>query len=429
MAEKDRPCPDFRPPSGIRPQTIPVTTIASPPALPVIYFTHMTTFQTLGLPDGLVTALARLNIHTPTDVQAQAFPTLSEGQDAWLSAPTGSGKTLAYLLPLIAKLDRSTIDLQVAVLVPTQELAVQINDTIRELDTTASLGLRCQLLIGNASIIRQKEKLKKKPHIVVGTSGRMLDLGLSGKLKLHKCRAVCIDEADNLLAKDHIGDIQAFLKLTPSERQLVFASATAQGSAFKIAETLGHNVQWIRGENLQTHLPVEHFYIGSSYNQKTDVIREFLKIVQPEKTLVFAMRNETAEHIGRRLEKSTLPHAVLHGGMDKFERQMAMKQFRQGTARILIASDLAARGMDIKGLTHVINFDLPPVSGDYLHRVGRTGRMGAPGVALSIVTEDELKLLQRYERDLKITVHPASLQNNEFVTSTQSKQVIQKNPT
>lgn len=369
----------------------------------------MPTFQSLGLSDAISTELARLNILMPSDIQAQAYPVLSEGGDAWLCAPTGSGKTLAYLLPLLHLLDVSTTDLQVVVLAPTQELAVQIHDCIRKLDATGNLAIRSQLLIGNASAKRQKEKLKKKPHIVVGSCRRMLELGRTSKLKLHKCRAVCIDEADNLLAEDHLEDLEAFLKMLPRDRQLIFASATEKGDSFHIAESLGKSVQWISGQAIESKSTIEHRYIESSYHRKVDTLGKLLEQIQPERALVFTHRNVTAEEVSNGLEKYELAHTVLHGGMSKFERQMSLKHFRKGTANVLIASDIAARGLDIKGLTHIVNFDLPSLPDDYLHRAGRTGRMGAAGTAISIITEDDANLIRRYERELQIDVQAIEL--------------------
>lgn len=364
----------------------------------------MATFESLGLSETLIVELARLGISTPSDIQVQAYPILSKDRDAWLSAPTGSGKTLAYLLPLITKIDVTTTDLQVVVLAPTQELAVQIQDCIRQLDANGSLGIRSLLLIGKASAQRQKEKLKKKPHIVVGSCGRMRDLGQQRKLKLHKCHALCIDEADNMLAEDHLEDLEGFLKMMPRDRQLIFASATQKGAAFKTAQAIGKEVEWISGQAIESESSIEHFYIESSFHRKTAILGKLLQDVQPERAIVFTHRNETAEEISDQFERYQLPHTTLHGGMSKYERQMALKHFRKGTAQILISSDVAARGLDIKGLTHIFNFDLPTLSEDYLHRVGRTGRMGAAGVAISIVTEGEERLIRRYERDLDITI-------------------------
>ncbi|MGJ8641414.1 MAG: DEAD/DEAH box helicase [Opitutaceae bacterium] len=369
----------------------------------------MTTFESLGLSATLIDELDRINISTPSDIQAQAYSLLCDGGDAWLSAPTGSGKTFAYLLPLIAKLDTTTTDLQVAVLAPTQELAVQINDCIRQLDANQNLGIRSLLLIGKASAQRQKEKLKKKPHIVVGSCGRMRDLGQQRKLKLHKCTAVCIDEADNMLAEDHLEDLEGFLKMTPRDRQLIFASATEKGNAFRTAQSIGKDVQWISGKAIQSDSQIEHFYVETSFHRKIATVGRLIESTQPERALIFTHRNETAEQVSEEFDKYRLPHTVLHGGMSKYERQMALKHFRKGTANVLISSDVAARGLDIKGLTHIINLDLPTLSEDYLHRVGRTGRMGAAGTAISIVSEGDQKLIGRYERDLGIVVAPMTV--------------------
>ncbi len=365
----------------------------------------MATFQSLGLPETLIKQLTRLEVHTPSDIQIQSYSPLNRGRDAWLSAPTGSGKTLAYLLPLITQIDVNTTDLQIVVLAPTQELAAQIYNCIQHLDTNGNLNIRRQLLIGNASAQRQKEKLKKKPHIVVGSCGRMLELGKQRKLKLHKCRCVSIDEADNMLAEDHIEDVEAFLKMMPRDRQLIFTSATEKGDAFRTAQSIGKNVKWITGQTIKSESSIKHFYIETSFHRKIDTLGKLLETNLLEKAIIFTHRNETAELISETLEKHELRKTVLHGRMSKYERQMALKNFRKGIVNILLSSDVSARGLDIKGLTHIINFDLPTLSDDYLHRVGRTGRMGAAGIAISIITAEEEKVIRRYERDLNITMY------------------------
>ena len=365
----------------------------------------MTTFQALGLSDKRSEALARQGITAPTDIQVQAYPTLSNQQDAWLSAPTGSGKTLAYLLPLLERIDSSTKDLQLAVLSPTQELAVQIHDCIRLLANDYEPALRCQLLIGNASVVRQKEKLKKKPHVVVGTVGRMLELNIQRKLKLHKCHMIVIDEADNMLADDSIDDVEAFLKTTPrDQRQIVFTSATEKGDAFCTAQSIGKDLHWHQAQTQPTVPTIEHSVIEARYHNKARTLHQFIKTARPERAIAFVHRNESAEELGADLERRHLHVEVLHAGLSKFERQTALEQFRSGQVKLLIASDVAARGLDIKGVTHIINVDLPSDSNDYLHRVGRTGRMGESGHALSLASDDEMKLIRRYERDLKIEV-------------------------
>jgi superfamily II DNA/RNA helicase len=376
----------------------------------------MSTFKDLGLPDQQIKALARLQIITPTDIQTQAFPILRQRKDVWLSAPTGSGKTLAYLLPLIAEIDMSTTDLQVAIVSPTQELAVQIYDCIHSLvDPKQTPTLRSQLLIGNASAQRQKEKLKKKPHIIVGTLGRMLELGRIRKLKLHLCRSIVIDEADNMLAEDKVPDVEAFIKMTPRGRQLVFTSATQKGDAFYIAETIGKDVLWqaAAAATPMTTATIEHSFVATRYHNKGRILRKLLDSMAPDRAIIFVHRNSTAETLGDELRKHQTQLAVIHGGLNKFDRQKALNHFRRGKIKLLIASDVAARGLDVKGVTHIFNVDLPSNSDDYTHRAGRTARMGASGHTISLASEDELKLIRRYERDLHIQIQKLEVEDPE----------------
>lgn len=372
----------------------------------------MSSFRQLGLSDSHIEALLLQQITTPSDIQTQAYPVIHTQQDAWLSAPTGSGKTLAYLLPLLERIDTETKDLQLAILSPTQELAVQIHECIRALEPSHTSKLRSQLLIGNASVQRQKEKLKKKPHVVVGTCGRLLELGIQRKLKLHLCHMIVIDEADNMLADDSIEDVEAFLKMTPrDQRQLVFTSATEKGNAFHTAQYIGKDVQWLQAKAQQIVPTIEHSYIEAPYHNKARALHQYLKAIRPERAIAFVHRNESAEELGADLERRHMHVAVLHAGLSKFERQNALEAFRSGQIKILIASDVAARGLDIQGVTHIFNVDLPSSSDDYIHRVGRTGRMGACGHAISLSGEDEMKLLRRYERDLNIRIEPIELKD------------------
>ena len=371
----------------------------------------MTTFKALGFSESRIEALTRQNITTPTDVQVQASPIVSDQQDLWISAPTGSGKTLAYLLPLLEGVDSSTVDLQLVILAPTQELAVQIYDCIRALESSQASELRSQLLIGNASAKRQKEKLKKQPHVVVGTLGRMLELGRARKLKLHRCHSLVIDEADNMLADDRIADVEAFVKMMPRDRQLIFTSATQKEDAFHLAQSIGKDVQWLAAAQQQAP-DIEHSYVETRYHNKARVLIQLLKTLRPERAIVFVHRNVSAEELGDTLEGRHPQFAVIHGNLNKFERKKALDGFRSGKIKVLIASDVAARGLDITGVTHIFNVDLPSSSDDYIHRSGRTGRMGAQGHALSLACEDELKLIRRYERDLNIRIERLTVEHD-----------------
>lgn len=363
------------------------------------------TFQELGLPPGQIEALQRQQITRPTAIQILGYQAILERKDLWLSAPTGSGKTLAYLLPLLSGIDTGTPDLQVAILSPTQELAVQIHECVRSVEPGKTSRLRSQLLIGNASAQRQKEKLKTKPHLVVGTVGRLLELARTPKLKLHCCHCVVIDEADNMLAEDKIAEVEAFLKMTPRDRQLIFASATEKGDAFAIAQSLGRAVQWhAAAAQPSEESGIEHRYVEATYHNKGRVLSRLIESMRPERAIVFVHRNASAEALGAELAGHHPLLAVLHGKLSKFERQKALNRFRRGKIKVLIASDVAARGLDIQGVTHIFNVDLPSDADDYKHRTGRTGRMGARGHAISLASEDELKLIHRYERDLGLRI-------------------------
>ena len=369
----------------------------------------MGTFDELEIAAHRVDALTQQHIHEPADIQLKAYPILNSGQNAWLSAPTGSGKTLAYLLPLLQQVDASTNELQLAILSPTQELAVQLHEVIRLLEQSGDPAVRSQLLIGNASTKRQKEKLKKKPHVVVGTCGRMRSLADERKLKLHQCQCLIIDDADNMHIDETIEDVEALIQKTPRDRQLVFTSATDKGDAYLIAQDLCTKLTWIEGTTRETVSTIEHRYIEASYHHKAKALQQLLETLEPERAIVFLHRNASAEELGEQLTAKGVDVLVLHGALSKFDREKALNRFRRGKVKVLIASDVAARGLDIKKVSHIINIDLPSDSGDYQHRAGRTGRMGAPGVAISVVTEDELKLIRRYERDLELAIEPLQL--------------------
>jgi superfamily II DNA/RNA helicase len=376
----------------------------------------MSSFSDLAVPTELIQALAGQDISAPTDIQIQAAPVLSSNQDAWLSSPTGSGKTFAYLLPLLPRIDMESTDLQLVILAPTQELAVQIHECLRSLyPNHPAEAPRSQLLIGGANLQRQKEKLKKKPHIVIGSCGRMLELAQEKKLKLHKCRHVIIDEADKMMGPDSIERLEKLIDLTDNDRQMIFASATEKGDAYTRAMSMGVDVQWLQGQDSRADPIIDHYFIESPHHHKSDALRRLLHAVKPEKAIVFLHRNETAELVQLKLETKDLNMVLIHGERNKFEREKALRHFRQGKAKILVSSDVSARGLDIKGVTHIINLDAPSDSGDYLHRVGRTGRMGASGVAISIMAPNEKMLISRYENDLGIEIQGAELKEGQFL--------------
>lgn len=373
------------------------------------------TFTELGLPEALTLALGKLGITEPMPIQVAGIPAQLEGRDVALHAETGTGKTLAYLLPLFARIDLRLEATQAMVIAPTHELALQIQRVATDVAQRAGWPLRVLLLIGGTSLERQIDKLKKKPQLVVGSAGRMLDLIGQGKLKPHKLRTIVVDEADRLLAAESLEVVRRLIEAAPRERQLVFVSATEQKESAAVMDLLAPTLSIIRTGATPVNPNIEHFFVVCEERDKPDLLRKLLHAAQPERALVFVHRNDTAEIIAAKLAHHQVPVADLHGAFEKSARKEAMESIRSGKARVLIASDVAARGLDIAGITHIFNLDAPSQSKAYLHRVGRTARAGARGTAISLLTEPELRLVRRYQGELGITLREITVREGRII--------------
>lgn len=374
-------------------------------------------FPELGIGPDLVAALAKQEITEPTPIQVAALPVLLAGKDAYLNAETGTGKTLAYLLPIFSRLDAALPVTQVVIVAPTHELAIQIQRQCTDLAQNAGWAIRALLLIGGTSIDRQIDKLKKKPHVVVGSPGRIVELIDKGRLKANGVRCVVIDEADRLLNKEDLPSIRAIVRAAPRDRQLIFASATEQAESAEILATLAPDLVMIQAGAAPVNENIEHLYVVCEARDKPDVLRKLLHALRPERAMVFVHRGELAEEVAAKLAHHKIPAADLHASGDKFARKKAMDDFRSGTVPVLIASDVAARGLDIKGVSHIVNLDVPTQSKAYLHRVGRTARAGAKGQAITLMTRDELRLVDRYERELGIVMRRMRLREGQVIAS------------
>ena len=367
------------------------------------------TFNETGILPALIVALTKESITEPTPIQAKAVPVLLAGTSAYLNSETGTGKTLAYLLPLFCRIDTMVEAPQVVVIVPTHELAIQIQRQSGLLAQNAGLPIRSVLLIGGTWMPRQIEKLKKRPQVVIGSPGRIYELIAMGKLKVQHVKSVVIDEADRLLGEDSLTTVRSILRAIPGKRQLIFVSATEQPACFSEAGALVPGLLRIHTGIGQVNSNIEHVYLVCDERDKPDVLRELMHALRPERALVFVHRNERAEAIAAKLAHHKVAVGDLHGAFDKSERKKAMDDFRSGRITVLIASDLAARGLDIKGITHIFNVDMPAESKAYLHRVGRTARAGAKGQAISLMTDQEVRLAKRYESELGIRMMPIRL--------------------
>lgn len=373
------------------------------------------TFADLQVPPELVAALTRQQISDPTPIQIEALPVIRAGRDAYLHAETGTGKTLAYLLPIFCRIDVAEAATQAAIVAPTHELAIQIQRESSDLARNANWPIRTVLLIGGASIARQIEKLRKKPQVVVGSPGRINELIKKGKLKTRRLRSIVIDEADRLLNEESLPDIRAIIEAAPPARQLVFASATLEPQSTSAIESLAPELLMLQAGAAAVNENVEHRYLVCEERDKPDELRKLLHALDPARAIVFVHRNDVAGRVAAKLAHHQIPSADLSAALDRQDRKQSMDGFRSGAIRVLIASDIAARGLDIKGVTHIFNFDVPTLSKAYLHRVGRTGRAGARGMAVTLVTEIEARLMRRHEEELGIVMRCVRMREGRMI--------------
>ena len=375
-----------------------------------------TTFEQLGVNETLIAGLAKAGISVPTQIQAEVIPDILEGRDVIGQSATGTGKTLAYLLPLFQKLDASKREMQVLVLAPTHELAMQIFRQAELLAQNSGEPVTAAVVIGDVNIARQVDKLKERPHIIVGSAGRILELIQKRKINAQTIKAIVIDEADRLLDDNNRAGILSVIKTTQKDRQLLLFSATITPA---VIEKTG---EWMRDPvfvavKAESAVPsaIDHMCLISEARDKIDTLRKLLASLGAERTLVFV---NTAAAIAETVAK-LCHHGVaavgIHGSSSKGERQAAMEDFRTGRARVMVASDLAARGLDIPGVENIANLDLPEDPQAYLHRAGRTGRAGEAGKVFSIVDRAEARHVNYLQKSLQIKILEKELSYGKIV--------------
>lgn len=362
-------------------------------------------FNNLKVNPSLATALQKQGITDLTQVQMKAIPEAILNKDLVVQSETGTGKTLAFLIPLFVKIDASKREMQAIILAPTHELVLQIIRQIDLLAQNSEIKMTSTPIIGNVNIERQIEKLRDKPHIIVGTPGRVLELIKKKKIAAHTVKTIVIDEADTLTGENNIEAIKDIVKCTMKDRQLLMFSATITKQTETRANEMMKSPEFIKEKGAAT-VPeaIEHHYFLAEERDKLEVLRKVIAIVKPEKALVFIGAREDADYCTNRLRFHGVKVDALHGHTDKKDRKRIMDDLRAGKIPVLVVSDIAARGLDIQGVTHIFNLNMPEQAKDYLHRVGRTGRIGNKGVAISIVTERELQFIEEYERALKIEI-------------------------
>ncbi|MBS5937612.1 DEAD/DEAH box helicase [Clostridium sp.] len=361
-------------------------------------------FENLNINEKTINGLKTMGINEPTEIQKVVIPAALNEENIIGQSETGTGKTLAYLLPTIEKIDVSKKEMQCIILAPTHELAIQINNTINELKKASALDITSTSLIGSANIKRQIDSLKAKPHIIVGSAGRILELIRKKKVTAHTIKTIIIDEVDKLLDKNNLPAVKDIIKCTQKQTQVMMFSATLTGKTLDIAKTLKEDVKVISVKNNRVNENISHNYIKTDARKKIETLRKLINATKAEKILVFNNDSYTTNTAIENLSASKIKIATIAGNNKMEERKKALEDFRKGKIQVLIASDVAARGLDIKGVTHVINLDIPEDPKDYLHRSGRVGRAGETGDVFSIVSDREESIIKMHEKNFKISI-------------------------
>ncbi|OAH53205.1 MULTISPECIES: DEAD/DEAH box helicase [Bacillaceae] len=331
-------------------------------------------------------------------VQEEAIPLLLEGHDVIAESPTGTGKTLAYVLPMLNKIDPKRQQVQAVVMASSRELIMQIQEEIR---TFGGGVITSAGMIGGANIKRQTDRLKKPPHIVCGTPGRLLELIQMKKLKMHEVKLIVLDEGDELFTTALADPVQSIIKASLKDRQLALFSATLPAAAEKKAKEVMNDPEMVKisKESLPEEGNVRHLYFTCEWKEKQQMIEKVMRTFEPERILAFIKDITDVNVMSEKLAYKGVKNGVLHSELRKEERVKAIREFRNGKAPLLFATDVAARGLDVKGLTHVLHFEAPHNSREYTHRSGRTGRAGGDGTIITLITsefqEKELKKIAR----------------------------------
>ena len=379
--------------------------------------TNLTTFLDLGITEQLNSKLQENNLATPTAVQTKVIPEILENKSLLFQSETGTGKTLAFLLPILQNINEDDKSVQAIILSPTHELSSQIKGEIQKIS-----NYKTMLCIGGTPLKRQIETLKEKPRVVIGSPVRIKELIFLKKLKVQGVKTIVFDEIDRLIEPEIRDETIDLLKLLNSDVQLIGCSATVKPNVKKVFETALSSMR----ENSQIEyieLPLEdilqkritHWAIYAEQRNKIDTLRSLISAIKPEKLLIFTAKTDQVAIITDKLQYKKIDCVGLHSKTDKIQRKTIIDRFKSGKTKILITSDLAARGLDIQGVTHIVQMDLPSNDDFFIHRAGRTGRAGNTGINIVIGDGYEMKKYANLEKKLKIVVYPKVLHSGKVV--------------
>jgi ATP-dependent RNA helicase DeaD len=363
----------------------------------------MTKFRDLGLQEEIVRTLQELGYSDPTPIQERAIPELLAGHDVIGQAQTGTGKTAAFGLPLLQYLDPSSEETQAIVLTPTRELCIQVTQALRAY--AEHIDVEIVAVFGGAPISTQQSRLRRGAHVVVATVGRMMDLISRRSLVLTSARYIVLDEADEMLDLGFIEDVEKILRMCPSGRQTGLFSATIPAPIARLAEQYMYDPVTIKVTPKKLTVDaIEQAYVEVEPRRKTERLVEVLRAEEPEQAIIFCRTKIGAARLDRELADRGLRVKALHGDMTQGQRDGVMIQFKDHKLPLLVATDVAARGLDIEHVTHVINYDMPNNTEMYVHRIGRTGRVGRTGRAITFATAKQRSEIPRIEREARTAI-------------------------
>jgi ATP-dependent RNA helicase DeaD len=360
----------------------------------------LTKFSDLNLSPTTLKSIKRMGFEEATPIQAGTIPVSLEGKDVIGQAQTGTGKTTAFGIPMIEKIDVKNPNVQGLIIAPTRELAIQVSEELYKVGSDKRV--RVLSVYGGQDIQRQIRAMKKNPHIIVGTPGRLLDHINRRTLKLQNVQTLVLDEADEMLNMGFIDDIESILKTVPTTRQTLLFSATMPDPIRKIAENFMTEPEVIRVKSKEMTVPhIEQYFTKVHEKEKFEVLARLLDVQSPELAIVFGRTKRRVDELSRALSIRGYLAEGIHGDLSQARRMTVLKKFKEGRIDVLVATDVAARGLDISGVTHVYNFDIPQDPESYVHRIGRTGRAGKQGMAITFVTPREMGYLKVVEQTTK----------------------------
>lgn len=375
-----------------------------------------TTFTDLGLKTSLLEALNDLGYEKPSPIQSACIPLLLQGRDVLGMAQTGSGKTAAFALPLLQNIDEQLRAPQILVLAPTRELAVQVADACSDFSKHMA-EIRVLALYGGQRYDIQLRALRQGPQVVVGTPGRLLDHLQRGTLSLSNLKGLVLDEADEMLRMGFIEDVETIMAAIPEGHQTALFSATMPEAIRRITRRFMHDPQEIRIQsNVTTRPDISQSYWTVQGLRKNDALTRFLEVEDFDAAIIFVRTKNATLEVAEALERSGYNSAALNGDMNQTLREQTLERLRDGRLDILIATDVAARGLDVERISLVVNYDIPMDAESYVHRIGRTGRAGRAGRALLFVENRERRLLRNIERTMKITIPEVELPNRDILS-------------